>query len=226
MLSLRRAVPLVCVAASLLTSTARAQATDPRDPARTGFYLLGGAAVAFENSNELDDLNDEIDVVVDALVANGALPNGTRAKVDLDVLAGFDLAAGYRLTPHVAIEGEFEWAEGDVDLQLSAPGFTSQSTKLAKYRYWLLTANSKLYALTGRVQPFALVGVGLMQQQIDVDNFPDNDETGAGFRFGGGIDLYITDGFAIATDFTYVLTAGDVEDNDVMSLNAGVAWRF
>lgn len=222
----------------VLTSASFASAADVdhEDYQRPGFYLLAAAAIGFENSEDLDDANDELDDVLDAFIQfeidSGNLPIGTTGdgKLDADVMAGVNIAGGYRINPRVAVEGEFEWAKGDIDLEITLrpPGFEdfNDSTKFAEFSYWLLTANAKVFAFTGFIQPFALVGVGVMGQKLEVDGAPDQDDTGAGFRFGGGADVYITRNIAVSTDFTYVLTAGDVKDNDVMSLNAGLLWRF
>lgn len=203
---------------------------------RTGFYVLLGAAIGFENSEDLDDsnelLDDLLDLLIDAAVDNGDLPPGTTGsgKLDIPVMPGVAVAAGYRLNSRVAIEGEFEWAKADVDfdIKLEAPGFEdfTDSSKVGEYSYWLLSANAKLFILTGLIQPFALVGVGVTTQEVDFDGASKEKDTGVGFRFGGGADIYVTQNAAITADFTYVLTEGDVEDNDLMSLNVGVLWRF
>jgi len=224
----------IFVASSL--GQALAEDSGDQDYARPGFYLLGGVAIGFENSDDLDDFNkalgEFVDDLIDLSIAAGDLPPGTTGsgKIDVAALPGVNLAGGYRLTPRFAVEGEFEWAQGDIDLDidLEAPGLgeASDSLKIGEFSYWLLSANAKVFALTGRFQPFALIGIGVMSQEIDFSDDPNDTETGAGFRFGGGADVYITPKIALQADFTYVLSAGDLKDNDVMSLNAGLIWRF
>jgi opacity protein-like surface antigen len=217
-------------------ATAVAQDGDEPDYARVGYYIVGGAAVAFENSDDLDEAEDLAQLVLDFLIEDaiddGDLPVGTEgdAELKIEVMPGFHLAGGYRLSPRFAFEGEFEWAKGDLKLKqtLTAPGFesTSATTKLAEYSYLLFGINTKVFALTGRIQPYVMAGVAFMHQELKYKNLPDDDATGAGFRLGGGADLYFTENAAFRADFGYILTAGNLKDNDVMSLNVGVLWRF
>ena len=227
---------LVSIVASGFCASAVAAYEDDLEYHRSGFYLIGGVALGFENSKDLDNTNDDLDDLLDAIIDiaidDGDLPPGTTGsgKLDISVMPGVNVAGGYRISPHIAVEAEFEWARANVDLdiKLEAPGFedASDSSKVAEYSYWLLSANVKFYALTKRFQPFALIGVGVMNQEIDFDDGPEDDETGIGLRFGGGADLYLSLNVALTADFTYVVSEADLEDNDIMSLNVGALWRF
>jgi len=77
----------IFVASSLGQSLA--QDSGDQDYARPGFYVLGGVAVGFENSQDLDDLNKAlgpaVDEMIDALIMSGDLPVGTTGSGKFDV---------------------------------------------------------------------------------------------------------------------------------------------
>ena len=90
------------------------------------------------------------------------------------------------------------------------------------------TGNVKGYLLTGRVQPFLLAGVGLMQVEA-------KDTVGVGLsieeedfaaRFGGGVDFYINPNIAVVIDVGYVLPTGDLDGLDYVSFSGGFQYRF
>jgi opacity protein-like surface antigen len=173
------------------------------DFARTGFYLgaemIGGAYTKAE-----DELEDLVPV-----------------SVDIDTAIGFEAYAGYRVHPNFAIEAEFELLpETDVD----ASGFGT----FAELEAWTATGNAKLFPLTGRGQPFLLIGLGAMHAEVEdtVGLGASEDEAGFAVRFGGGVDFYVTENAAVSGGADYVLPAGDVEDLDYVSYGGGVMIRF
>jgi hypothetical protein len=168
---------------------------------REGFYLGGGAALAF-NTFESE--------VEDAL--------GSDASVDDSF--GASAQVGYRLHPHVSSEVEFEWLSG---FDVSTSG-----EKVANLETWALTGNVKGHLLTGSIQPFALVGLGVLNVLgADAAGLGLSDwTTGVALRFGGGLDLYLSRRFGMNISLDYMYPTGDVKDFDYLSLGIGLQYRF
>ncbi len=109
-----------------------------------------------------------------------------------------------------------------------------------------LTVNLKVPILTGRIQPYLLLGGGaaftfrdnalprrgitpspvsanatIFEETVDVK------DTGAIFRIGGGIDTYVTEHIYVATEFTYVATQGEkLNDLHYWGVTLGIGHRF
>jgi len=82
----------------------------------------------------------------------------------------------------------------------------------------------RLYAATGRLQPFALAGIGaLMATPVG----PDAVEEAYGFasRFGLGLDFYVTRSYAVSATLSYVLATGDTRGSDWIGFRTSVVWR-
>ncbi|MEO1935719.1 MAG: porin family protein [Myxococcales bacterium] len=178
------------------------------DYARNGGYagisVIGGSYARFD-----DELEDQ-------LLSIGYIVNS-----DTDEAAGFKLYGGYRLGAHFAIEAEFEMLpKADIDID----GFG----KLAELQTWVLTGNAKVFPLTGRIQPYALFGLGVMEADLEdsVGLGLNVTETDFAVRFGGGVDFYITANIVASTGIDYVLPTGDVQDIDYVSFGAGIQYRF
>ncbi len=123
---------------------------------------------------------------------------------------GMKLRLGYRCSPHLGWEFDYEWAESfdvsdgsDVDL-------------------WALMSNAKWYPLTGRVQPFLVAGVGI----VTADPETVGRGTDIGLRFGTGIDVYLTGNWALTLDGSYVVPTAKVKDRRYVSVGWGLLYRF
>jgi opacity protein-like surface antigen len=192
--------------------------------ARNGFYigLAGslGVDIKFEDKFEKE-------------VRDG-LGNPTNLSLNVDEKFGLNTRAGYRFHPRIAAEVQFEWiSEADIDLKGVA--FGKDAFTLER---WTLMANAKGYLGTGIVQPFLLVGLGVMKGQVEGNasrELPDESvveyrisETDTDFaaRFGGGLEVYATENIVINIDATYVLPTGSVNDFDYVSVGWGFQYRF
>ena len=138
---------------------------------------------------------------------------------------GLSARLGYRFSPNIALEGHFEWIDG---LDVSAPGVRG------RVEPWVLTANARGLLMTGRIQPFGLVGMGLMRVKF-VDELgtlsslePASSGTASGFamRFGAGIDFHITRHVVVSLEASYVLPAGSVQDRDITSTGFAARYHF
>jgi opacity protein-like surface antigen len=197
-------VSLLAVVAGLFVSTPASS----EDFARSGFYLglsvIGGAYT---------QVDEEIEDALQAL--------GYSVDVDMDPAVGFDVYGGYRLHPHFALEAEFEMLP-EAEIDVSGVG------TVAELETWTLMANAKAFLLTGRAQPFLRVGVGAMDAEIESTIGPSNrdGETDFAARFGGGVDVYLTEQIVFEAGASYVLPTGDLEDVDYVSFGGGIQFRF
>ena len=177
------------------------------DFARKGIYLGGGLAGAAYTKVE-DDFEK-------ALAALGYV-----IPVDVEVPPGVDVRVGYRFHPRIAGEVQFQWFP-KADIKFA-------DIKLLELETLSLTANAKGYLLTGRVQPFLLVGAGLMHFDLkDRLGFgPSTKGEDFAARFGGGVDFYLNRNLVFAVDTSYVLPTGDLDGLDHVSFSFGIQYRF
>ncbi len=194
-----RACGLCGMLSLLLASVAHGQL----EYARVGGYLGIGGTVAVENFRNAGPLS-------------------------VDDSAGFNLRAGVRVRPHLALEFHFEWIEGFDVGGLEAIGFPAGSS--AEIETFVYSANAKLFLLTGRVQPFALAGTAVMETDTKTRvpglGSRTTSEDAFALRLGGGIDAYLTRNVLLSLDATYVIPTGDADDLDYLSLSGGLQYRF
>jgi len=214
--------------AGLAARDARADAA-AEDFARTGPFLRLGAAVGFENSSQLDRANALLPVLVARVLPGGATLG--EAALDVEPLLGVSIGAGYRVHPRLALEGAFDWAEGDLSLDLIVStllgGTQSLRLPLGTLRVWSVTGDLKGYLLTGRIQPYAVVGLGAMQWTLgERTTGIAADATSFAPRLGGGFDVYLTRAILLNLDAGYLLGTGDLDGEDAIMLRLGVGGRF
>jgi opacity protein-like surface antigen len=140
--------------------------------------------------------------------------------LDIDDAYGFDVWGGYRFVPHVAAEAQLEYLNG---FDASIFGIDLDGQALA------VTGNVKVFPfanLSDRVEPFLYAGMGVGWFEIDAGPLGDTDEADFIGRFGGGIDLYLSQNVALQVSSSYVLTTGDLDGLDWVSLVAGLQFRF
>ncbi|MCR9094381.1 MAG: porin family protein [bacterium] len=178
---------------------------DTSDMASPGFYLgvraMGATYTVAEN-----ELEDEL---------------GGFVEVDIDDVAGFDAVLGYRAGDHVAVEAQFDYLDS---AEIAVEGFFF-GNPVAELDSITATVNAKLYAATGRFQPYALFGVGVMRTELTATSVND-DATGPVIRFGGGAEFFVTRNIAIDLGVDYLLPRDDVEDLDYVSYGGGLVLHF
>jgi opacity protein-like surface antigen len=194
------------VIGTLLLATAGTFVAVKADPDgdydRNGFYVGGGPTLGVDLFEE--DAEDALD----------------HPAIDVEPSFGAIAQLGYRIHPHFSAEAEFEWLDS-FDLTVGGEDVFEIET-------WIVTGNAKGYLLTGSIQPFALVGVGAMGVE-------ENDSVGAGlsqsatdlaFRFGAGVDLYLTRRFVMDLGVDYVYATGGVKNFDYISVGFALQYRF
>ena len=158
------------------------------------------------------------------VVAPEAYRNGARKDVggnrNVDGSYGFGARLGLRFHPHLAAELHSEWIEG-FDLQ-QVPGDHSE------IRTWTNTINGKFYIGHGRLQPYALAGVGLQRAWVrnPIPGGVNFDDVAFVGRVGAGLDLELTPHVALNLEGSYLAPTGDLEGYDTVSVGVGLKYRF
>lgn len=126
---------------------------------------------------------------------------------------GYQIRAGYRISPWVALEGQWEH---DISFQ--------DSDEASLYT---LTANGKFYPWAARIQPYALIGAGWVNGLNDSSTR--EDQNSLGLRFGLGADAYVTKNIGVAVEAGYVLPVTGYlarEDFDTIPISLSAFYRF
>lgn len=151
---------------------------------------------------------------------NRAFENFDDGGFSVDDSRTINIFAGYRLNASTAIEFEYEDYD-DFDLTLGAVRGSIDG--------WSLVANSKTYLSTERIQPYILLGVGVLDIDLSASLLGttiSEDGTGVLLQAGGGVDIYVTDHIAVELEGAYKLPGGDVADLDMWTLGGSLVLRF
>jgi len=127
-------------------------------------------------------------VYVGAAFALG-FDNFDTGPLDWETALGVDFWVGYRIIPNLAAELEIEYLAGFVPI---VSGFNPSVDAVD------FSVNVKAYLLTGRIQPFGLLGIGItdvFMREFVTDL--DMHTTAFSGRFGGGVDMYVTENFSV-----------------------------
>jgi len=185
-----------------------AQARD--DYARTGWHVGGLGVVA-------------VPTWQDTLEAASVPTTG----VGLSASGGIDLRGGYRLNARVALETGFEW--------IAAYRIEQSGVQVSQANNWMYYADAKVFILTGRTQPFLLLGMGAYHldyvppgrsPSVPADASFITDATAFAPRIGGGLEFYFTEKIMLTSEINYVLGTGKLHQRDRLGLSVGMFYRF
>lgn len=137
---------------------------------------------------------------------------------DVDDAWGYQVTGGRRINDMFAVEAEWEHPVSDYDDAGIVDGYGRAN---GDFEVWSVTANAKFYPVTGRAQPYALVGAGYGEADL-----PHDDNGGFVARFGVGLDVLITDRFGVSTGVDYLLGTGSMSDYDQIPVNLGFFYNF
>ena len=115
----------------------------------------------------------------------------------------------------------------DIIHEFSEAVLTVEGLNFMKLDILTFTADLKGYLLTGRIQPYALVGLGFMR--VDSEEtafFFAFDFTDFATRLGGGVDYYFTENIVFGLELGGVLPTGTLKDQDQFTFSAGLHYRF
>jgi hypothetical protein len=148
------------------------------------------------------------------LGAGYALNNFHNIGQDPDNSGAYNAHIGYRFNPRFATELQIERYQ-----EFDLPG--------GDVNGWAVGLNAKGYMLTGRYQPWALIGLNFLDMETtnSAAANPRKTDDGAAMRFGFGLDVYATTKIAVVTDISYVLGMGQVKDYDVVMFSLGFLFR-
>jgi opacity protein-like surface antigen len=188
-------------AVATVSMTIAANADPDRDYDHSGFYLGGSATGGFSR-----------------------FQSGLPSDIKVDDSFGAGAQLGYRFHPRAAAEAEFEWLGryfGSVDVD-------GGEIDLFRIGSWTATGNAKGYLLTGSIQPYGLVGVGVMRSNIKDALGLDlsGKSTDLALRFGAGVECYVFRKFVTTIGVDYLHPTGDQKDLNYVSVQVGLQYRF
>jgi opacity protein-like surface antigen len=175
--------------------------------------LLLGLCVASASASASASAQEEVDYARTGLYGGmgGVYAHGS----DVGSGGGLALRAGYRMMPHIGAEISFEWLGG------FDPGFGANSVDT-----WSLGLSLRGYLLTGRVQPYGLLGAGVAKSDAGGGLPIKIDGTGGELRLGGGVEIYLTEEVVLDLRGAYLFRMDDIDDFDYLSISVGASYRF
>jgi len=165
---------------------------------RLGVYVGIGGLYAMENFDRDAALDDPMQPL----------------DIDAKDTGGPELRLGYRFHPRFAGELLFQYY---ADFNLS----TGDDSIDDDFSGWTLTGNVKAYGLLGRIQPYAVLGLGAL-----VFEHKQGSDSGFVARLGGGLDLYLTDSVVFDVEIAYALPTGSIDDLPFATFAAGIQYRY
>jgi hypothetical protein len=141
----------------------------------------------------------------------------TGEKFDSADAGGIHARAGYRFFRWIGADLHFEW------LHHRFTKSQGNQNRRAHGDTYAITADGKLFLPRwANAEFFLLTGVGVL---IDDDNISNNDAEFAA-RFGGGVDVHVTERFGVTIGGSYVMPTEDLDNLDYASGEAGFFYRF
>lgn len=129
-----------------------------------------------------------------------------------DDAADVAFRAGYRGLPWLGVE-----FLGEV-----LTTFDADDSRAADVDGYLVSVNARAIAPLGRVEPWLMAGLGVLD--VDTDRRSRRDDFA--FRSAAGVDLYLTAHWVLYGEASYLLPTGDVERFDYATFGAGILFRF
>jgi opacity protein-like surface antigen len=264
------AMAIGCMVTALLTQD---DEDDQEGYDRRGIYLGLSGSYARQNFSD----SSVVDLVGGELQENLRLLRGTPTKgnasttppADLGVYTfglddvdddafGYMGRAGYRCHPYFSTELQFEGL-ADFDGSITedeAPPANDVARKFdLELESLVFTTNVKGHLLTGRTQPFVLVGMGFMRMESKArDTTPASNPRPTtpvssakckpnladpclaaqasditvefAMRFGGGLDFYLTEGVVMSAEASYLMPTGSLDGLDYYVFSLGLQYRF
>jgi opacity protein-like surface antigen len=232
-----------CMAIALLTQD---EEDEEEGYDRRGFYAgLSGSYVRenFSDSTVVNLIDGELQEDLRNLrgTPTGADPGAYTFSLDNIDDDGFGVSGrvGYRCHPHVSAELQFDWME-NWDGMIAENGMPMNDTA-RNFQFELetlvFTTNVKGHLLTGRYQPYVLLGLGFMRTEIKTRDISGGAIPGfaaearerkvnvAG-RFGGGLDFYLTENVVVTAEGSYLMPAGKLDGLDYYTFGLGLQYRF
>jgi hypothetical protein len=163
------------------------------------------------------------------VIAQGANHIGTfrgnptsSISTDTDHSMGAKGAFGYRINPHLAAEIQIDWVQ-ELDVEVNGANKSLNGGGV--------TAQVKGYPLTGQIQPFGVLGLGVGGFEIrhNKETKFRNYQADLMLRFGLGVDYWFTDQVGMVFDGGYAWPTGasdDLDDLDYVTFGWGFIIKF
>jgi len=141
-------------------------------------------------------------------------------SVDVGISGGFSIRAGYRLHPRFSTELGFEWI-APYKVEVGGDEVSEVST-------WMFFVDTRIHVMTGRVQPFLLIGMGAYHLDFSLPPSATGaiDATDFAPRLGGGLDYYFTQSIALTSEVVYVIGTRRLFELDYVGISLGLTYRF
>ena len=126
--------------------------------------------------------------------------------------------AGYRFHQLLAAELAFDFFD-------NFGGFDdTRTTQQIDANAWAITANGKMYpeSLTGRFQPYGIMGVGVMR----MDQSSEDARTEVVGRFGAGFDFHLNEEARLYLEGALLYPGGSLNDFRSVPLQLGFQYRL
>jgi opacity protein-like surface antigen len=214
---------------------------------RRGFFVGVSGGYAGDNFSDrpVNDIADIFQVQPEQLIAPIPGPDTT---ANADNSWTIKTGPGYRCHSRYSVGASFQHF-GGFDTQWTGP----LGTGGADIDIFAATVDIKGYLLTGRYQPYLLLGGGTMNVKTKVTNptgisaltpidpvppapplntpvfgpvIQSRNYTDFVFRFGGGVDLYATEHIVVNIDANYLAPVGKVSGVGMFTIGAGIGYRF
>jgi len=201
-----RSLGFAATALILLMTTATARAEEEAAAAAynsDSAYASVGLAYAIEQNDS-------------ALGSGIPVRSGNADYGDLTNSWGYDLRVGYSFRKMFA--AEIQWQSlVNFDTDAINP-YLSTPTKEPSVEARMLSVNGRFSPLAGRIQPYALVGMGWYNVQADKQAVSIHESSFA-LRFGLGVAAFITDRLGVAFESGYILpTSGSIAGGNSFDL--------
>ncbi|MBW2231722.1 MAG: outer membrane beta-barrel protein [Deltaproteobacteria bacterium] len=230
MRSMARVFVLVGGIVAMIAGAANAQNYSGHQWVDTGGYLFLGGMTAWENFEDTGNIGDP------------------RPAADFSTSLGFTIKGGYRFMPYLAAEVEGNFLSG-FDTLVNVPAGQPPGVPPVfplTVDGGAITFNALAYFPLGRIQPHAIFGLGGNWMNLRT-TYPVATvcspswyywwycrgvyaqlRDGGGFviRAGLGLDVNVSEDWAIVVDATYVKPFGDLESLPYINMNWGVRFNF
>ncbi len=139
---------------------------------------------------------------------------------------------GWRFLRYYSADLTFEYID-DFDVPNAQVAGFRNGVKAQRFYTFTLNARGyfpldKLSDSLARIQPYASAGLGLFHAELkDPQRLRSDDEKGRFTgRFGGGVDVSLSENLVLNSSVAYHLPTGRLADLNFMTVAFGLAWRF
>ncbi len=145
---------------------------------------------------------------------------GFPGNSSIDNSWGLNAFAGYWWFKHVAFEGNYNWY-ADFDGQAA-------DNMNFDISIWTAMLDMRVFSPSlwqDRIFPYARIGGGWMDVEIDANSF-NSDESDWAYNIGLGVDVFVTHQLSLGLDGKHVWGTGDVSDFNHMTFTLRAAYHF